>query len=503
MTQLYNFNVQNLDTDTLILNKANPKFVSFKAYPNKYIILKENYIDGEKGFILYSSKNDVSDLKDIETSKIKHIITVDKAEKIIKIKDPQNGENVTRFKISVNPEKRNKYEIIKQINTRVYEIEYKNTEAILKEGLFPAEIVPFYEKTYTDKFNFLPEIYDIFDNDKGRCIIMEKLYPFNYEKSKKYIPDLFKEVEQFEKETLRTKLDISASNILTRKNGEIVLFDLWAQGISKDWVSDTIDGNYKTLYICLLYYKYNNQIKEYIEESFEYLEKEGFEEQDYKNYGIEPLLIDYYNETDVPPDFGYVRSLYVGIKLYKTMKKFLANESEDIKTYIPPLSGNGPYWDLYDETKNQYRGKSSLEMFELIFPDTNLNDVKIPETEKKIEKSPLKKTKLTIIKKKEESPSSKIKLSIKKTKSPIVEEEENITTKVEKKSPTLTSPKKEEDTDPNNDVTTYSLDIDSNDIDWDEKWRFTVLHKENMNGRDTIWYMGFDPDLKWRKLVFR
>ena len=133
-------------------------------------------------------------MKDIETSKIKHIITVDKAEKIIKIKDPQNGENVTRFKISVNPEKRNKYEIIKQINTRVYEIEYKNKEAILKEGLFPAEIVPFYEKTYTDKFNFLPEIYDIFDNDKGRCIIMEKLYPFNYEKSKKYIPDLFKEV---------------------------------------------------------------------------------------------------------------------------------------------------------------------------------------------------------------------------------------------------------------------------------------------------------------------
>ena len=49
------------------------------------------------------------------------------------------------------------------------------------------------------------------------------------------------------------------------------------------------------------------------------------------------------------------------------------------------------------------------------------------------------------------------------------------------------------DTDPNKDVTTYDLDINTDEIDWTEKWRFNILHKENMNGRDTIWYMGWNP----------
>ncbi len=52
----------------------------------------------------------------------------------------------------------------------------------------------------------------------------------------------------------------------------------------------------------------------------------------------------------------------------------------------------------------------------------------------------------------------------------------------------------EEDTDPNKDITTYDLDTDEDDIDWTEKWRFPVLHKDNINGRDTLWYMGFDPE---------
>ena len=69
--------------------------------------------------------------------------------------------------------------------------------------------------------------------------------------------------------------------------------------------------------------------------------------------------------------------------------------------------------------------------------------------------------------------------------------------KIEKKTPKIIidDNEEEEDTDPNKDVITYDLDTKPEDINWKKKWRFTVLHKENLNGRDTIWYSGYDPKI--------
>ena len=50
-----------------------------------------------------------------------------------------------------------------------------------------------------------------------------------------------------------------------------------------------------------------------------------------------------------------------------------------------------------------------------------------------------------------------------------------------------------EDTDPWKDVTTYDLDTKDKDINFKKRWRFEPIHKEDMNGRDRLWWMGFDP----------
>jgi len=268
------------------------------------------------------------------------------------------------FFINLYKEFSNLYEenftIIKNLNNRIYLINYKDNEAILKTNLTIDELVPYNDKIYSDKYNFLPKIYKIFNYDGNKAMIMEKLFPFNYLNSEKYIPHLFEELEKFQKETGRMKLDISVGNIMSRHNGEIVLFDLWASGRTEGWISDTIKGNKETLMNVLKILKYQNEIKKYVLDAIKLFKQENL---NYSDYGIDRRI----NKiTNLPPSLDFLKKLYIGLKIYEGLKEYLPTINIDIKTYEPPFSGKGLYWEKYDEIENKYKSIKSIDFLDLI-----------------------------------------------------------------------------------------------------------------------------------------
>ena len=118
---------------------------------------------------------------------------------------------------------------------RIFEVNYQGVDVILKKNLSVSERVPFLDKKYSDRYIFLPKIISLFKDNNSYSMLMEKLYPFDYDKCEIYIDDLFKQLSVFQKEINRSDLDISTSNIMMRKNGEIVLFDLWCDGYIKPY----------------------------------------------------------------------------------------------------------------------------------------------------------------------------------------------------------------------------------------------------------------------------
>lgn len=259
------------------------------------------------------------------------------------------------------------FEFIREINKRIYEIKYKNRLAILKTNLTPEENSIFLDIEYTNKYNFLPKVYEKIIYQGHPAIIMEKLYPFNYEKSKRYINKLIDDVRNFQIQEHVYKLDINSGNILSRENEEIVLNDLWSMGISEGWKSNTVEGNIESLKYWLYVLEYKDNIKTYVESSLEYIKNENITMGD---YGIPRGIEHHYeNNDDIPPGLVYIKKLYIGLKIYKTLKAYLPTIGIDIKTYKPPLSGEGLYWEKYDEIENTYKTISPTDILKLIIEE--------------------------------------------------------------------------------------------------------------------------------------
>ena len=182
-----------------------------------------------------------------------------------------------------------------------------------------------------------------------------------------YVPKLYEEVKQFQIDNNITHLDISASNLMSRINGEPVLIDLLTRGITPGyWVSDTIEGNAESLTRVLVGYKYEKEIKEFVTSILNYFKSENV---DIGSWEIPKLTETHYQYSNISPAAYLLLKIYRGYYIYHNLKEYLLTKNIDIKTYIPPLSEEGFYWEKYEELSNQLK---NLDILKLIIPNLTL-----------------------------------------------------------------------------------------------------------------------------------
>lgn len=222
------------------------------------------------------------------------------------------------------------FTIIKDIDPshRVFLVDYQGKEAVLKINLYSDELVPYNEAKYYNKYSFLPIIYKIFNYKGKKAMLMEKLYPFVYDENK--VDKLFMEVDKFQDETGRYKLDLSSSNIMLRSNGDIVLFDLWESSVTESFYrGDNKKSNRESLEQVLLYYKYQDKLYQYLADV-----------QNLTNGDTEYTPLDFNmwlykknyakNQTFIGPMI--VLRAYTLLNLYNYMKTYLTSIDETFKS---------------------------------------------------------------------------------------------------------------------------------------------------------------------------
>lgn len=263
------------------------------------------------------------------------------------------------------------FEIIKEINHRIKLIKYKGKEAILKVDLTEAELSPFNDKTYHDKYNFLPIIYEIVGTNNNKSMIMEKLYPFDYDTSANKIKQLLIDFNKFQTETEVTKIDISMGNIMTRENGDIVLFDLWSWGRTPFfYINDNIESNNQSLKNVLLMYKYQKEIKNYVYDVMDYFKKENF---DVGSFGMSYVSLSQYGREGRYSNDYYsplILSLtYKAIETYKVLKEYLKTIG---KTFYSKFSISDPFRDLWDNTLDNFHKVKYMDILKTIVNNPTL-----------------------------------------------------------------------------------------------------------------------------------
>jgi len=104
---MFHFNIENTNTQEILFDADVANFATFKAFENKYIVLKKFKGKNRKGFEIFVSEKDVSNLSDkainakIANGSIKCVALTDFNEKTLTIIDPKNSKNSITAKIIV------------------------------------------------------------------------------------------------------------------------------------------------------------------------------------------------------------------------------------------------------------------------------------------------------------------------------------------------------------------------------------------------------------------